>query len=109
MDLETMFQTASDQLDTESDVAGLPSYMIAANNHNIASGSGFSLLQPETWGDGVSDLGKFTMTAAARAVTSVFNIVPDAINFFGGNIETADTYLVAVYLLLSDSLDWLDF
>ena len=94
MALEDLFQTAANQLDGEPDVAGLPSYMIAANNHNVASGSGFSLLSPETWGDGASSLGKFALTATARAVTSVFNIVPDAINFFGGTADTLDTYNV---------------
>lgn len=92
--LDEFNAAAEAQLDSEENqsISGLPSYMIAANNHNIASGSGFSLLSPSTWGDGAESLGKFTMTATARAVTSVFNIVPDAINFFGGSAETIDTY-----------------
>ena len=98
MAIEDFLSVASDQLDSEPDQAGLPSYLVAANNHNIASGSGFSVTDPGTWGDGISDLGKFTMTATARAVTSVYNIVPDAINFFGGNVETADTYNVLAKL-----------
>lgn len=94
MGLEDILQTASDQLSEGPDVPGLPSYLVAANNHNIASGSGFSLTNPDTWGDGVSNFGKFAMTATARAVTSIYNIVPDAVNFFGGEVETADTYNV---------------
>ena len=92
MNLEDMMDVAGEQLSSEPDQQGLPRYMIAANNHNVASGSGFSLLSPETWGDGASSLGKFALTATARAVTSVFNTVPDTINFFGGNVDTIDTY-----------------
>lgn len=96
MSLDTLLSTAESQLmgdDTDTTAPGIPSYLIAANNHQIASG-GFSLLDPSSWGEGAEYAGKFTMTAAARAVTSIWNIVPETYNWLGGTAETLDTYNV---------------
>lgn len=83
MAIGDFLDVASDQLSYESDSVAIPSYLKAANNHQAASGSDESTA---SW------LGKFALTATARAVTSVFNIVPETVNWLGGTMETLDTY-----------------
>lgn len=92
MAFEDLFQTASEQLDTPSDsAAGLPSYLHAANNHQLA-GSGFSLMEPSSYKDAILDTGKFAVSAVVRGISSVYNIVPSMANWAGADIEEADTY-----------------
>jgi len=97
--LSNFTSAASDQLsaDTGAEAFAIPSYLKGADNHQVASG-GFSLTSPETWGDAAGDVGRFALSASVRAVTSVYNIVPEAVNWLGGTAETADTYNVIAKL-----------
>ena len=71
--------------------AGLPSYLEAVNGHVQPQG-GFSLVDPTTYGEGAANAGKFAVATITRAVASVYNIVPTAVNWFGGNMQEADTF-----------------
>lgn len=85
MSVEDFFGSAPDAPDDQQEVGfGIPSYMIAANNHQVASGASAI--------ESISDVGKFAVSAAARAVTSIYNIVPEALNWMGGHVDTLDTY-----------------
>jgi len=86
MSIDDFFSNASQQEpDTQQEVGfGIPSYLIGANNHQVASGASAI--------ESVSDIGRFAVSAVARAVTSVYNIVPEAINWMGGHVDTLDTY-----------------
>jgi len=91
MALEDLLDIAQEQIGSESSSApGLPSYLVGSSNHQVASG--WSLAAPSTWADGAIDLGKFTLTAGARAIASTINIVPEAVNWVGGTMDTVDTY-----------------
>ena len=71
--------------------AGLPSYLEAANNH-VRPNTGFSLLDPGTYGEAAVNSGKFVASAMVRAVASVYNTVPTVANWLGAGMEEADTY-----------------
>jgi hypothetical protein len=91
MALEDLLDIAQEQIGSESSSApGLPSYLVGSSNHQVASG--WSLMAPSTWAEGAEDLGKFTLTAGARAIASTINIVPEAVNWAGGTMDTIDTY-----------------
>lgn len=70
--------------------SGVPSYMVAADSHNMGNNQG-SLLDPTTWPDRAGNAAKFALSATARAVTSTWNIVPTVGNWFGADLEKADT------------------
>ncbi len=85
MSLDDFFSSGQDTLGSQEPAGyGIPSYLIAANNHQVASGASAI--------ESISDVGRFAVSAAARAVTSIYNIVPEAINWLGGSVETLDTY-----------------
>lgn len=71
--------------------AGLPSYLEATNNH-VRPNTGFSLLDPGTYGEAAVNSGKFVASAMVRAVASVYNTVPTVANWLGAGMEEADTY-----------------
>lgn len=75
---------------SDSIFGGIPSYVVAADNHNLGDGNG-SILDPSTWVDGGSNLFKFTVAAATRAGVSTYNIVPTVANWFGADMEKAST------------------
>lgn len=68
----------------------VPSYLVAVDNHNVGSGN-FSVLDPTSWGDGASELFKFSAASTVRAVTSTVNIVPTVANWFGADMEKVST------------------
>jgi len=67
-----------------------PSYMLAADTHQVANGQP-SVLEPAAYVDTGIDFGKFAITATARAVTSAFNTVPAVANWFGADISELQT------------------
>lgn len=66
-----------------------PSYYTAADSHNVGN-SQPSILDPTTWGDTVSNGGKFAIAFMTRAVASTWNIVPTVGNWLGGDYQQAD-------------------
>lgn len=68
----------------------VPSYLTAVDTHNINNGNG-SMLDPDTWINGASNIFKFTAATAVRAGVSTANIVPTVGNWFGADIEKIST------------------
>lgn len=71
-------------------ISGIPSYLYAADIHSDNNNQG-SIFSPENLGDTAASIGKWTLSAATRAVTSTWNILPTVGNWFGGDFEKADT------------------
>jgi len=91
MDIDLSAGTSADSVVTsEPNLAGVPSYMISADNHNIAN-SQPSLLDPSTWGTAVSNGSQLALSVGVRAITSAWNIVPTVGNWFGGDFDKVDT------------------
>lgn len=74
----------------EQTLSGVPSYMISADNHNLAN-SQPSLVDLSTWGDAVTHGAEFVLAATTRAVISTINTVPTVGNWLGGDFGTIDT------------------
>lgn len=72
----------------------LPSYIGGSDGHNYANGN-FAITDPSTWGQGLSDAGKFVVSAAASGVNSFYNTGATVANWLGADIEQND---VAVQL-----------
>ena len=72
------------------DYSTLPSFQVAADNHNI-NGGGFSLLDPTTWGEGVKNAGRFMTVSALSGVNSFYNTAVTYGNWLGGDRDQRDT------------------
>lgn len=95
MDIDLSSQVGTDGSLPDADtsaptLSGVPSYMVSADNHNLAN-SQASLVDPSTWGDAVTNGGEFVLAAATRAVTSTYNILPTVGNWLGGDFDKLDT------------------
>ena len=61
-------------------ISGIPSYLYAADIHSDNNNQG-SIFSPENLGDTAASIGKWTLSAATRAVTSTWNILPTVGNW----------------------------
>lgn len=75
---------------TESSAQEIPSYIQAADLHNIGN-TGQSWFDPTTWGDRASNGFKFTATALASGVSQLLNSGIAIGNMAGAGIEEIDT------------------
>lgn len=73
----------------EDNTVKLPSYQFAADNHNYGNGN-FAITDPTTWGQGLSNAGKFIVGAAASGVNSFYNTGVQVGNWLGADLEEND-------------------
>lgn len=85
--------------DSQELSASLPTYYAAADNHNYGNGN-FAFTDPTTWGTGLSNSGKFLVSAAVSGVNSLVNSGIAVANWAGADIEYNDT---AAHLSALDS------
>ena len=72
--------------------SNLPTYMRAADNHNIMqSGGEFSFSDPSTWYTGLSNVTKFATASVVSGAAQLYNTAVATGNFFGGDFEEART------------------
>lgn len=65
-----------------------PSYLIQADNHNIASDADKSLF--ESAGDTAASVAKFTALSIASGVNEIYNIVPTVGSWIGADTQQSD-------------------
>jgi hypothetical protein len=82
------FFNSDDQLPGVSDV---PSYILAADNHNIGNTRGGSWLDPDTWSDKFSGAGSLIATGILSGANSFYNTGVTIGNWFGADAELNDT------------------
>lgn len=75
---------------SENLIDSVPSYMYGADIHSVNNGQG-SIFSPENLADTAGSVGKWSFSAATRAVTSTWNILPTVGNWLGGDFELVDT------------------
>lgn len=82
---------------TQDTLPPMPSYMMASDNHNYGNGN-FAVTDPSTWGEGLSNAGKFITVAAASGLNSFYNSGAQVANWLGADVEQNDvaTQLSAV-------------
>ena len=68
----------------------VPLYQYAADNHNYGNGN-FAVTDPSTWGEGLSNAGKFIVTAAVSGANSFYTTGVAVGNFFGLDAKAKDT------------------
>lgn len=64
---------------------GIPSYLIAADNHSVLNGGNTSILS-----EAADVVTKFIPTAIAAGVNEIYNIIPTVGNYFGAGMERSD-------------------
>lgn len=70
----------------------LPSYLIAADSHNVGeSGGTFSFADPSSWYETVSSAGKFITAAVVSGAAQLYNTGVATGNFFGADLEEMNT------------------
>lgn len=67
-----------------------PDYLLAADNHNIAS-NGSSWYNPLSWDVSISNAPKFAAASVVSGVNSIFNSARQVGSWFGGDFEQQDT------------------
>jgi hypothetical protein len=76
---------------TLPDETQIPSYLLAADNHNIGNSRGGSWLEPDTWGDKLEGAGKLIATGILSGANSFYNTGVTVANWFGADAELSDT------------------
>ena len=75
-----------------NEYSNLPSYIRAADNHNIFQSEGeFSFTDPSTWYIGLDNATKFATASVVSGAASLYNTAVATGNFFGGSFEEVDT------------------
>lgn len=69
----------------------VPSWMLAADNHNIGNNYGGSWFDPSTWEDKFSNAGKFIATSVLSGANSFYNSGVTVGNWFGAGAEERQT------------------
>lgn len=85
------FLTDPTDPDIPTDTRGVPSYLIAADNHNIGNSQGGSWFDPDTWEDKFSNAGKLIATGMLSGANSFYNTGITVGNWFGAEAELNDT------------------
>lgn len=86
--MDNLFQSQ----DTSSDLLSqVPSYLIAADNHNIGNSMGGSWFDPSTWETKFDNSGKFIATSILSGANSLYNSGASAANWFGAEADLNDT------------------
>ena len=81
-------ETGNPQYPSTSEV---PTYLLAADNHNLGNTRGGSWLEPETWGEKFANGGKMIATGMLSGANSFYNSGVAVSNWFGAEAETNDT------------------
>ena len=85
----------------EFDAGKYANYEYAADNHSYGNGGNdFAFTDPTTWGTGLSNAGKFIVSAAASGLNSFYNTGVTVGNWLGADLKEND---VAVQLAAIDS------
>lgn len=71
--------------------AEVPSYLLAADNHNLGNSQGGSWLDPESWGDKFQGAGRLISTGVLSGANSFYNTGVTIGNWFGAEEELRDT------------------
>lgn len=76
---------------TPTATENVPSWMVAADNHNIGNNYGGSWFEPSTWEDKFSNAGKFIATSVLSGANSFYNTGVTVGNWFGAGAEERQT------------------
>lgn len=68
----------------------MPLYQFAADSHNYGNGN-FAITDPTTWGEGLSNAGKFIAAAALSGANSFYNTGVTVGNWLGADLKESDT------------------
>jgi hypothetical protein len=69
----------------------VPSYLLAADNHNLGNSRGGSWLDMDTWGDKFQGAGRLIATGMLSGANSFYNTGVTIGNWFGAEAELNDT------------------
>jgi hypothetical protein len=73
------------------EAGSVPSWLLAADNHNIGNTGGGSWFNPATWGEKIGNAGKFMATSALSGAASFYNSSVTVGNWFGAQAEELQT------------------
>ena len=76
--------------DSDSSLSDMPSYLVAADNHNIGN-QGQSWFDPTTWGDRVGNGMKFAAASVLSGGSQLYNSGVTIANWFGADAQETDT------------------
>jgi hypothetical protein len=85
----SLFNTEAET--TKLGLEQVPSYMIAADNHNLGNSRGGSWFDPDTWGTKFENAGKLISTGMLSGVNSFYNTGVTVGNWLGADAEQRDT------------------
>lgn len=85
------YESIFSDLQTSDPNSAIPSWMIAADNHNIGNTQGGSWFDPDTWKDKFQNAGKLIATGMLSGANSFYNTAVTVGNWAGGNFESNDT------------------
>lgn len=91
--MENIFQrlALNEDVPGNGDLSVVPSYLLAADNHNLGNSFGGSWLEPETWGNKFSNAGKMLASGILSGANSFYNTGVVLGNWFGQEAEQRDT------------------
>jgi len=69
----------------------MPSWLLAADNHNIGNNQGGSWLDPTTWENNFQNAGKFISVSVLSGANSFYNTGVTVGNWFGASTELRET------------------
>jgi hypothetical protein len=72
-------------------VSQVPSWMVAADNHNLGNSLGGSWFEPSTWGDKFQGAGKFVSVSILSGANSFYQTAQTVGNWFGAENEIRQT------------------
>lgn len=87
----SFFDSISSESTPEAAADRIPSWMLAADNHNLGNTQGGSWFDPETWGEKFQNAGKLIATGFLSGANSFYNTGVTVGNWLGGEAEKNDT------------------
>jgi hypothetical protein len=70
------------------DAPSFPDYIYASDNHNYGNGN-FAITDPSTWGEGLTNAGRFIVSSVVSGATSLYNSGVTVGNWFGADAQEA--------------------
>lgn len=105
--MDNIFSSLQDSSDPNKSVSEnltsqVPSYLLAADNHNIGNSLGGSWFDPATWETKFDNAGRFLAVSVLSGADSIYNSGATVANWFGAEAELLDTKKVATQLFDDD-------
>lgn len=86
LDYSTIWDGYQNGTDSEN---SMPTYIRASDNHNYGNGN-FAVTDPSTWGTGLSNAGKFLVSATVSGASGLYNSGVTVANWLGADAKEMD-------------------